>query len=281
MISFRNLLFSTVAVLLAVALAAASEPEVEVFQLGYVNAQEMETTVRALLSSSGKVTVNSRTNSLVVVDSPEVLRLVKKTLARLDAKPVNINIEVTFVEKSAFEKLSLKIAWRMAGDGWMIGSIPPPAGGGPLAVDALLTISTSESQKKQSILVMENKPGRIFVGSEHPYTSTGIVVQRRGAYVTQNTEFKSVGTSLQVTASRTGDGRLAVSVEPESSQMEAGGVVSAKRASTSVALDDPGTMVISRTDDDSSSSGINIPAGGEKSASTRSFVMILKVHSER
>jgi type II secretory pathway component GspD/PulD (secretin) len=265
---------------LIASVAHAGEPAVEVFRLGYVNASGLEDTVRALLSPSGKVTVDTSSNSLIVMDTAGAIHRVRETLAKLDVKPLNIRIEVAFVEKSHSEKLNLRISWRLAGGGWMIGSVPPPPGGGPLAIDALTTMSKTESVKKQSLLVMENKPGRIFVGGEYPYTTTGVNVRGRNIYTTQNTEFKEAGTSLYVTASRAGEGKLSVAVEPESSYMEGAGAVNVKRASTAVIIDDPGALVISRTGGESSSSVADIPSGAQRSSSSQSFLMILSAHSE-
>ena len=48
----------------------------KVFQINYRKAEEMEKTVQLLLSSEGRISVDKRTNSLIVKDYPENIRTV-------------------------------------------------------------------------------------------------------------------------------------------------------------------------------------------------------------
>jgi len=259
----------------------AQEQRVEIFRLEYSSAVEMEKIAAAMLSPEGWISVNESSNSLVVVDTPEAIGRVKSVLERLDVKPANIRIEVTFVEKSRIEKLNLKIRWRLAGNGWMVGSIIPPPGGSPLAVEAFASLETSESMQKQTILVLENTPGRIFVGGEYPTQERTVHGDRGYAYMTETTRFKSAGTSLYVIASRAGKGKLKVSVEPESGHMDKEtGTYNVKRASTTVVINDPGTLALSRTGGGSEGASVNIPAAAQASSTSGSFMMILSAHSE-
>ncbi|MDH5637720.1 MAG: hypothetical protein OEZ04_04460 [Nitrospinota bacterium] len=277
---FSSLMVAALALLSPVD-AGAQETKVEIFRLGYADAVEMEKIASGMLSPTGKISINESSNSLVVVDTPAAIRRIRKILARLDVKPINIRIEVTFIEKNRMEKLDLKVRWRMAGSGWMIGSIPAPPGGAPLAVEALATTGKGESRNKQSILVMENTPGRIFVGGEYPSQARTVRVDRGNVYVTESTSFKSAGTSLYVIASRAGEGKLKIAVEPESSRLEKGtGAHDVKRASTAVVIDDPGTVVLSKTGGSSEGSSVNIPSGAEASLSSQSYMIILSARSE-
>ncbi|MDH5509676.1 MAG: hypothetical protein OEZ32_04900 [Nitrospinota bacterium] len=275
-----SLLIAALAPLAAVD-AWAQELKVEIFRLGYADAAEMEKIAVAMLSRKGKISINESSNSLVVVDTPAAIRRIREILARLDVKPANIRIEVTFVEKSRMEKLDLEVRWRMAGKGWMIGSIPATPGGAPLTVEALAAKGESQSRSKQSLLVMENTPGRIFVGGEYPSQERTVRVDRGNVYVTESTQFKSAGTSLYVIASRAGAGKLKIAVEPESARLEEGtGTYDVKSATTAVVIDDPGTVVLSKTGGSSEGSSVSIPSRGDASSSSRSFMIILSARSE-
>ena len=54
----------------------ADDMLLKVFQINYRKAEEMEKTVQLLLSPEGRISVDKRTNSLIVKDYPENIRTV-------------------------------------------------------------------------------------------------------------------------------------------------------------------------------------------------------------
>ena len=255
--------------------------QARIFQIDYAKASELLPVAQAQLSAEGKISVAESANALIVVDTPEVLDRVSRVLRALDRKPANIKIEVRSLTKNQWERLGIKVSWRFAGDGWMFGSIPLPPGGAPLGLEALASSGQIESRKTQSILVMENRPGRIFTGNEYPINEKRLHVDRNNIYVTESTTFKPAGESLYVIAARAGDGKLKVTVAPESSHLDKEtGAFNVNSSSTSVVIDDPGTLVIARSDGSTGGSSIDIPLGGHMSTEIQSRIIILSANTE-
>lgn len=252
----------------------------EIFEIHYSSAAEMESSVRAILSDNGKVSVNSSSNSLIVKDNPRVLRQVRQMIARLDRKPKNIRIEVEFIEIASLNKLGLDVKWRIGGAGWSVGAIPA-IGGDAVSANISARRSDFKGKKKQFLVIMENRPGRIFVGEAIPLTNYFFQYGYNRGYLTKDTQFKNVGVSFSVRASIAKSGKLRVTLEPEVSYYDRKRKsFPVKNAATTLLMDDPGTIIIASSDDRDGSSSVNFLRGMDKNNSESKFAMILSARSE-
>jgi type IV pilus assembly protein PilQ len=85
------------------------------FTLNYAKAGEIQSHLASLrISPNGKITVDDRTNSLVVTDTPEGLAAVERLIAELDEKPQQVMIEAKIVEITLTNSLDLGIQWEYA-----------------------------------------------------------------------------------------------------------------------------------------------------------------------
>jgi len=277
-----RLLPVTLALALAAGAAYAGNATVKIFEIYYTNASELKDVVASLLGPEGKVTVNTSSNSLIVIDEPEVLKQVARVISRLDRKPKNIRITVEFVEKSRLKELGIDVRWKAGGHGWSIGTYHAPSSGKNLEIGANASTASSHSVKKQSLLLMEDKRGRIFVGETVPFTEYYRQYGHNHGYISKNVKFKDAGTSFTVKARTIQKGsKIKITLEPEVSYYDREKKsFSVKNAATSIIISDPGMAVIGSQNDDSDSFNANFLRGvtGRKSGS--SFVMILKVRSE-
>ncbi len=261
--------------------AGLAHASFEIFEIHYSDAGELEGAVMALLSESGKVSVNSSSNSLIVKDNPKVLRQVRQMIARLDRKLKNIRIEVEFIEKASLDKTGANIKWGTGDSGWSVGVISRAPGG---RVSAGLTARRSDfkGKKKQFLVIMENRPGRIFAGESMPVTNYFFQYGRNHGYLAQNTQFKNVGVSFSVKASVAGKGKLRITLEPEVSYYDRKrNSFPVKNAATTLVMDDPGTIVIASSGDNKDSLSVNFLRGINKKDSKSEFVMILTARSEK
>ena len=72
----------------------AQGDQVRIFKVQYRQADELLDFVKVALSETGSVTVDTRTNSLVVKDKSVNLAMVEKLLAAQDIPPININLKI-------------------------------------------------------------------------------------------------------------------------------------------------------------------------------------------
>lgn len=251
----------------------------EIFEIHYSNAADMESAVKTLLSENGKMSVSVSSNSIIVKDNPRVLKQVGQMIARLDRRPKNIRIEVEFIEKSHLSQIGVDVQWRVGGAGWSIGFIP---GVKRDSISANLTALQSDfkGRKKQFLVIMENRPGRIFVGEEIPFTDYFLQYGRNHGYITGNTRFKSVGVSFTVRVNSAENGKLRVILEPEVSYYDRKrNSFPVKNAATTIVMDDPGTVVIASADSGDDSFNVNFLRGIKKKKTKSEFAMILTARS--
>lgn len=253
---------------------------VEVFEIHYGSAKEMEGAVRMLLSPKGKLSVDESSSYIIVNDENENVEEIRALIARLDKAPKSILVEVEFIEESHVKSLGAEIKWRLAGTGWMIGSFPGQGSG--LSASARAGVSGAKGTKKQFLRLLENRRGKIFVGESVPFTDYFIHYGRGHGYITGNTVFKNAGTSFSVTAKTAPDNKIMISLEPEVSSYERGiNIFQIKNAAVSALVDDPGTLVIGGNDEDKESFGVNFLSGLNGKSEKSRFVMILTVRSEK
>lgn len=250
---------------------------VEVFQFQYSNAADLEETARGLLSEEGSVSANASKNVLVVMDRPEIVERIRAILAQLDQRPGVIVVEVEFVETDESQYKGMDLQWRAGAGGWTVGTLPSGRG-----MESSLSgmASGSHSTKKQFLRLLENRPGRIFVGESVPLTEYFLHFGRRHGYIAENITFKEVGTSFSVTARRAGKGTIEITLDPEVSyydRKKESFIV--KKASTSVLVGDPGTVVLGGMEGGEDSFTANFLRGIAGSNSRSNFTMVLSVHS--
>src|SRR3989338_6072223 len=82
----------------------------------YVFAQEQNSNIKSLLSSSGKVLYGNEPNSIVVIDHPENVERVKEYLDMIDVHPQQVMIEARVVEVKLQKEHALGVNWQLLAD---------------------------------------------------------------------------------------------------------------------------------------------------------------------
>jgi len=111
----------------------------KIFPLNYAKAEEIKVnldTVRTAEGRRGNVTVDIRTNSLIVTDTPEGLLSVERIISELDKKPQQVIIEAKLVEVVLTDSLDLGIEWAYA------RTIPTTGGVVTIGQTAVQTVAT-------------------------------------------------------------------------------------------------------------------------------------------
>jgi type IV pilus assembly protein PilQ len=89
----------------------ARDPVVQLIPVNYATAGEMASRVKEILTERGTVTVDARTNTLIVRDLPENMGKVKGLVARLDLQTPQVLIEGRIVEATTRFSREFGIQW--------------------------------------------------------------------------------------------------------------------------------------------------------------------------
>jgi len=79
--------------------------------------------VRALLSKEGRAVIDEGTNSIIVSDSPAVLRDVAGLLERIDAPAPVVRLRVQRIAPSILEGTGVSVDWRHIDGNWRVGDL--------------------------------------------------------------------------------------------------------------------------------------------------------------
>ncbi|MCF8075444.1 MAG: type IV pilus secretin PilQ [Desulfotignum sp.] len=242
----------------------------EYIPISYSNAKtEIEPHITALLTPDrGNLSVDQRSNMVIVTDTREKVDQIQEMIYRLDTVTPQIMIEAKIVEVTKEFSRDIGIGWNLTNDpaissGFvndMNVSVNTPIGSGGmngdfsffrlfgasrLALNAKLAASEARGEVKivssPRILTLDNKEARIKQGFEYPYQ----VVEDDEV----STEFKEINLELVVTPHVTPDERISMQVSlikkdiaGETSSGEA--YLSTNEAKTELLVNDNDTVVI-------------------------------------
>jgi type II secretory pathway component GspD/PulD (secretin) len=208
----------------------------QVFQLDYIAAADVEKTVTGLLSPNGKAFIiesspadRRRTGeSIAVEDFPQVLRRVASYLAQVDQPPRQVLIEAQILEIELSDELQHGINFTNLGRignadlrVQTVGLANPGASPAFLVgldgtdldsiIEALQTITNSKTLATPKVLAVNGQTARMQIGSQFGY----FVTTTTQTSTLQNVEFLDVGVVLNVTPTISRDGQILMNVKPE------------------------------------------------------------------
>ena len=207
--------------------------------LKFLTAENVEHAVRSLLSSSGVVTTDKETNSLIICDTAERLSRIISELREADKTPEQILVEVVIVDVKLADDTEIGVNWEgLLGNeehtNWRsqqtlineLGTSTSLEGvlvgfskdGIDVTLHALQTTRDVEILASPRLLVVSGQEASIQTTEEIPYIeltqSTGGVTATDSI---TSTEFKDAGITLKVKAILTDDKKILMTVEPEQS----------------------------------------------------------------
>jgi type II secretory pathway component GspD/PulD (secretin) len=175
---FRLLVILCFCMLLLEALGGRIAPaaEVAVIKVQYRRAAELVEVVQSMLSAEGSVTVSQRTNSLVIVDTPEAIQRVNAYLNQFDRPVEQVRIHVRFHTQTADHQRTIQARGRVSN-----GDLSVATGGrqrdGP-------DISLEDRQRRQTgnseafVVAMSGSPALIRTGEQIPYRQSSAFFRR-------------------------------------------------------------------------------------------------------
>jgi len=257
-------------------LSVADDLLLKVFQINYRKAEEMEKAVEMLLSPEGKISIDKRTNSLIVKDYPVNIRAVADFLKEQDRKIQQVRIKIRYVDEAALKRIGASIGWQYQGGQWAVGNIMSNKKG--MNIDALLG-AEKERQKvtgEQTLLVMSGSEGRIAVGKSISYTDWFYWYTKNRGYMIKETKFKDVSTGF-VVRPRIAGSNINIDIFPQISYFSDGRMneIIYREASTTINCKNGETVLIGSSNMSSENIIGNIFGGLQASKTEGSFYMML------
>ncbi len=208
------------------------------FRLRHAPAARIQDIVKAFLSEGGRMSVDAKTNALIVKDSAEVLNQVQRLVARLDRKPRQVSVEAAIVSTKLdditklgvnFDKFKRINANLLRVNTIGFATVPTEASKGLFVdlasgnltalLEALQTTTDFKLLSHPRLKALSGEPAEIRVGERLGFlTSVTTVGANTPGTTTQTVEFLDVGTALRFTAFVTEDGMVELELKPEVSE---------------------------------------------------------------
>lgn len=213
----------------------SSLAEVAVIKVNYRSASEILPLVETLLSSRGKATLDTRTNSIIVNDTSESVAKIQALVAKMDKPSEQVRIRVRFQETGLSKDRDISASGKVSGDRWSVATGRSRREG--LHVRARDTRVNRQGTTESFISVMSGSFAYIWVGKDIPFTEQWVSLSRRYARVVEKVNFQRVETGFEVRPVITGNS-VHVEIVPRISSLEEGerGVVRLTEASTTITV---------------------------------------------
>lgn len=207
----------------------SEELQIRIFELSNRPAEATVEPVRMVLSPSGTVLPDPRTQTLIVRDSPEALQRVAELLERLDVPAPLIRLSVRFEGAAGHRGQGAGIAWDPARDRILAGAGAREAG----------SVSTGQ----QDLLVMSGEEARLVLARDLVEVRPYWILARDWGLVAPGVVFRQVSTGFVVRPRALGE-RISVEVIPWFSYLgpEGPGDVRFTEAATTLILQDGQTV---------------------------------------
>jgi type IV pilus secretin PilQ/predicted competence protein len=236
----------------------------EVFIIRYAKAGDIQSATQSVLSNRGEISVDTRTNSLIVTDIPRKLNEIGRMLPILDSPTAQVMIEAKLVEIDAGASREFGIDWSVGNlsrsdvltrgqmnTGLAVGDPTGEISFGTITnvLDLNATISYLESENMAHILsepriaICDNMTGFVMSGKQVPLT---LLDQAGNPYV----QLYSVGVSLEVTPHINANNNVTLELRPVVSDLSGESTASeqpiilTQEANTTLMIDDGATAVI-------------------------------------
>ncbi len=256
--------------------------ETTVIPVMYANASELLQTLEGRLTKRGNIVVDSRTNALIITDTPTNIPRISSLVLELDSRTPQVEIvaKLVDIDYSAIDELGIR--WdaqnihssdqAISGNVGVNAALSEPIGqvnvgiirtkaDFDLAIQALASDNRANIISNPRITTVNNREARILVGKEIPL----VVRDEAGNAIT---ELKKIGIELRVTPHINQGELITLDLSPtvsdlasQASTQEGGVIINTTEADTRVMVLDGQTAVIGgliRTNETEFHSGVPI-----------------------
>lgn len=209
----------------------------KVIQLNYADPDEIAKIIEPILSENGQVTAEIRAGQLIITDIPVKIAELGALVLELDVPVEQVSIEAMIVDQAITDNSTSGVDWSAISSSLLpsngtrfqagfagapannIGSVGFGFVSGDLEIGALVTADVQSGNAdliaNPTIVTVENKTATINITQEFPFTT----VESTGNTNSLTTEFKEIGTILNVTPKITYDSRIITDIAIEQSNI--------------------------------------------------------------
>ncbi len=232
--------------------------------LHYANAEEVQDSLKEMLTDRGHIDVDVRTNSLLVNDIQERVTLISDMAKNLDSQTPQVEINARLVDMNLRATRELGITWginnfkpsgaNVAGSGVIQNTFQKPSADIKVAtvqnwgelmvqVQALEQSNDAHLISNPIITTTDNRQAKILVGQKIPL----IVADKAGNAITQLT---TIGIMLEVTPHINSNRHITLDIHNEVSDLssqatvQGGVIINTSESDTRVVVEDGETAII-------------------------------------
>ena len=217
--------FKILSVILLSALFAVSFPlevclaETVIVPIRYRVATEVAPAVERLMSTDGRMSVDVRTNSLVITDTEDKIKEIRSFLKDYDREVQQVRIRVRFEEAGSSENRGVSAEGSISGDKWRVRTPGSRRDG----IDVRLGDSAREKGRTREFFVttMSGSEAYILAGSDVLYRERWVYLSRRYAGYVETVGLRRIESGMEVTPVVMGD-RVDIEVMPRISHQVPG-----------------------------------------------------------
>jgi type II secretory pathway component GspD/PulD (secretin) len=202
---------------------------VEIIQIHYRSSEDAFKIVENLLTKDGSVTLDQRTNSLVVKDSDESVARIIQVMEKFDKAIEQAKISIRFIENEINEGMAVSIKGGINDKHGKISS-----GGRSDGVDIRVKDrnKSKNAERQYFVRTASGTPAYIVTGRRVPYHERWVNLNRRNPVAMDTVVYENVETGFEITPVIKGD-RADVKIVPRISDVEnLGGVIRYSEAAT-------------------------------------------------
>jgi type II secretory pathway component GspD/PulD (secretin) len=170
--------------------------EIQLIRIENRDAAELLPVVEALLSETGKVSVDRGTNSLIVKDGADVLQTVRKAVTDLDQAPEQLTIRFRFDEEDLFAERAGRVLAKASEDDWSVGTADRAEDGVHAEVHDVK--QDRNHQGDFSITVLSGNTAYVRTGMKIPFTNRWAYFTGRYAHTGETVNLETVETGFEV-----------------------------------------------------------------------------------
>ena len=217
-------------------------PEAEVMTLKYAKAKDLEAQVSKIVTTgAGEVTVDERTNKMLVVDLPNKMKYIKRMVRAFDEEPSQVMIEAEIVELSLNQTYQQGIDWERLFTGlrdldfkgkFSLNLDSSGSGArqeisvGTVGRDHYNTVlqmlqayGNTKVLSQPRIACVNNQEARILVGAKEAYITQTLSAAQTATTTAESIEYVDVGIKLNLTPTISKDGFVIMKIKPEVSSV--------------------------------------------------------------
>jgi len=195
--------------------------DVAVIRIDYRDAHSLLSVVEGVLSDEGAVSVDERTNALVVLDNDANIRKIRILIKQYDFPVAQAKITVRFKHSGTLSGHYTSAYGAVSGDDWQIGAGSRQRRDG-IGIRHSQINGRQQSDSEFFINVSSGSRAYIKTGQDIPFTERWMRLYHRYGSVSQTTVFKKIETGMDVKPVITGN-RVHIEITPRISHLEQSG----------------------------------------------------------